>query len=1150
MKASTSRFLCTLTGLMAAIGAQQPALADDSEVFLSTAFTSGAAARPNVLFIVDTSTSMNGIVDTYDPTKTYSGPCSTDYVYYATYGTRGATPPSCSNNSYRFTVANNRCRASYTTMQAQGQWIGRAQQVTSGGGWGNLGSTSRKVECADDHGIHGDRLASDGPSNESKYARSSGGWTNSPSLSWNNKQQYAFYSANYMNWYHGTEEGSAETRLEIVQKVAKQLITDLEGVNLGLMRYSVNTKRSTEPDDYLARGGMVTYPISELTPAAKEAMIDQISSWRPNGYTPLSETYYEAYQYLSGGSVVFGNNSTDGDNPMPSVAASRVGNTLTSNTYDSPMDYNCQRTFVVYLTDGLPTQDEEATAAIQALPNFATDGYVAVEDGGNGSQCPAKGPSGNEQGGEDADGRCMINLAAYMYNHDMHAMPGKQNVITYVVGFGDDIVASADYLENIAKAGGGEAYTQTDAAGLTAALKKIFSDVVEGANSTFVAPTVAVNAFNRTRTLNSLYVSVFAPTNSVHWPGNLKRYKLKDGEIYGAEDQKAVNPATGFFFEGISDEFGGNTDDGPDVTKGGAASKLPAWDARKIYTNIDPGSDLNSTSNRFAINNNAITAATLGLPADDPARDDVIKFTLGYDAETSGNRLAMGDPMHARPAVAIYGGSEETPSGLVFITTNDGMLHAVDMNTGVEEWAFIPEEMLGRLGDLYDDEVIANRQYGIDGDVRVFKYDANGDGMVDGEDRIYAVFGFGRGGSVYYALDVTERDDPKVKWKKTALDLPALGEAWSPPVLTRVNIQGQSDPQKLVVIFGAGYDPGQENYTYTQDDSGNGIYMLELESGNLLWSAGKTGSSASWRHPDMVNAIPSEIAVVDLNSDGFGDRLYFGDMGGRIWRLDFWHGQNAGNFASGGVLAELGAAHLDDPSDQDARRFYYAPDVALVTPRGSAPFLNLAIGSGYRGHPLDTTIRDRFYSIRDYQPFTRRTNTSFSSANWTRITDDQVIDVTDDVDTVVPDGAPGWKLELREGSNTWRGEKVLAEAVTVNGVIFFPTFTPVGSNPLNPCLAATLNRTWAVYVESARPYGLRDVEVPGDGDGDGDGDDEGGDGNVGDPSDRYEVDNQGGIAPGTAVIQSDGKTLCLKGVATHKCVDIGDVTRTFWERRQ
>ena len=85
-----------------------------------------------------------------------------------------------------------------------------------------------------------------------------------------------------------------------------------------------------------------------------------------------------------------------------------------------------------------------------------------------------------------------------------------------------------------------------------------------------------------------------------------------------------------------------------------------------------------------------------------------------------------------------------------------------------------------------------------------------------------------------------------------------------------------------------------------------------------------------------------------------------------------------------------------------------------------------------------------------------------------------------------------------------------------------------------------LNRTWAVYLDSAGPSAcvtarIRKQAIAED---------------VDDPTDRYHDDAQGGIAPGTSIVQTDGKTICLKGVATHKCVNIGDVTRTFWERRQ
>ena len=533
-----------------------------------------------------------------------------DYVYWGDWNRRGTNhvPPDCATTTRKFSVSNNRCRAAYLGFADDGWWSGTAQQFSNDAGtaWANLAADAdRKVECGSDSGNHGDVDASSSHSGSNTTAnpktarngtlptRWGSASTGSP-VAWNTKPSYNLYSANYANWYYGDDEGSRKTRLEIVQDVATEMIEDLEDVNLGLMRYSVNDNGN---DEEVAQGGMVTYPISPLTTTTRAEMIEQVRSWTHAGYTPLSETFYEAHQYLSGGDVAFGRESRlyPGDGgEFPSVAGSRTGNAADAATYDSPMDFSCQKTFIVYLTDGLPTNDMEASDEIEALIAAAPeDGDVPVAEGGGGRNgdgvpvCPEEGPNGDPNS-EPADGRCMVNLAGYMFKHDMRDdVSGTQNVKTYVVGFGDTIASSADYLQNIAAAGGGEAYTQTDAAGLKAAFEEIFAEVAQEANSTFVSPTVAVNAFNRTRTLNSLYVSVFAPSNRAHWPGNLKKYQLVDGVIHGgtaAEPTPAVNPATGFFSEGSSDMFPGGGADGADVTKGGAAVNLPAWGARKIYT--------------------------------------------------------------------------------------------------------------------------------------------------------------------------------------------------------------------------------------------------------------------------------------------------------------------------------------------------------------------------------------------------------------------------------------------------------------------------------------------------------------------------------------------------------------------------------------
>ncbi|MEZ5459550.1 MAG: PilC/PilY family type IV pilus protein [Steroidobacteraceae bacterium] len=762
----------------------------------------------------------------------------------------------------------------------------------------------------------------------------------------------------------------------------------------------------------------------------------------------------------------------------------------------------------------------------------------------------------------------MVALARYLNSADLNtAVIGRQSVKTYMIGFGEDIATSKDFLDEIAAAGGtGAAYTANSVGSLALTLQEIFTNILEGRDVTFVSPTLSVNAFNRTRNLNDLYVSVFSPSQGLHWPGNLKKYQVKNGRIVDANDEDAVDPDTGFFKETSrsfwSVDAGGNDIvDGPEVTLGGAASQLPEFNvgagSRNLYTYLGSNTNLYHASNNVAPSNASLTDAALDLGAPgDPTRDNVIMFARGQDLQdvdrdgnTSERRMRMGDPMHAKPALVIYGGDAANPEGVVYVPTNDGYIHAFDSQSGEELWAFIPPEFLPRLKRLYEDPVTPEREYGLDGDVTVFKYDVDGDGVVEpaAGDKVYLFFGFGRGGQTYYALDVTNKTQPRFLWKKDATNLPALGKAWSPPTVAKVDVNsGAQSAGDFVLIFGGGYDEAQENYVYTTDSIGNRIFMLDLEDGDLLWYAGDNGG-ANLQLTEMNNSIPGRVTVIDTNADNYADRMYVGDMGGRVWRFDIWNGQSASSLVTGGVFARLGAGSIAGAPRSAARRFYNAPDVVLMQSRGSPPYFNVAIGSGYCGHPLENETRDRFYSLRDYAPFTKRTQAQYNA--FTPTLDGDLVDITTDVTATVPTGSRGWKLLLNDGGS-WIGEKVLAESITISGVILFPTFIPLGEDPANPCTARMVNRAYAIRIENGRPnFDWDDDESL-------------------EASDRYTELKQSGIAAEISVLLNnrfvdDGTppdpndpppevpgTTCNSGVEIlGRCPSTDSGVRTYWQRR-
>src|ERR1043165_7688273 len=119
MKRFTQIFAILLGSAIVLLGA--PAQADDSEVFNNSAAIA-TGIRPNVLFIIDTSGSMDTKVNVFSGSKTYTGDCPAGRIYWRLEDTK--EPPDCKGDQW-VQVDNNRCRAAYNGMQTSGWWRGQ-----------------------------------------------------------------------------------------------------------------------------------------------------------------------------------------------------------------------------------------------------------------------------------------------------------------------------------------------------------------------------------------------------------------------------------------------------------------------------------------------------------------------------------------------------------------------------------------------------------------------------------------------------------------------------------------------------------------------------------------------------------------------------------------------------------------------------------------------------------------------------------------------------------------------------------------------------------------------------------------------------------------------------------------------------------------
>jgi type IV pilus assembly protein PilY1 len=559
----------------------------------------------------------------------------------------------------------------------------------------------------------------------------------------------------------------------------------------------------------------------------------------------------------------------------------------------------------------------------------------------------------------------------------------------------------------------------------------------------FAAPAVAVNTFNRTQNLNDLYLTTFAVRQNLHWPGNLKKYRLAGGNIVDRNGVDAIDATTGSFVDNASSYWTIGVD-GNDVQAGGAANRLPDPAVRNVYTNQSASNDLTAAANAVSpANEGTFALADFGLTGspEEPTKEQLIRWARGEDLldedsnPTTTVRNAMGDPLHAQPAAVVYGGDEANPDVVVFTATNDGYVHAIDGDTGEELWAFIPREHLPNLVKLFFDPESQFKHYGVDGDIVPAVVDRDRDGQIEAGDGdfVHIIFGMRRGGDSYYALDVTNRNAPEVLWRFSS---PEMGQSWSTPTVARIAIDsGAQNADDAVVVIGGGYDNVHDTLAHpaAADTDGAGVYMLDLKSGAVLWRAG-SDIGANLQLASLTRSIPTKIRVVDISGDGYADRMYASDMGGQVLRFDIRNGQVPASLVTGGVIAQLGAEG-NSVGNADTRRFYNSPDISIFNDNiQNRRFIAISIGSGYRAHPLDTTVADRFYSIRDRDIFNALTQTDYNS--YDVVQDGDLVEVSGQVGTLIGADDRGWKFTLPPD------QMVLADSVTFNNEVFFTAFSP------------------------------------------------------------------------------------------------------------
>jgi type IV pilus assembly protein PilY1 len=1015
-------------------------VADDTEIYGTAGNVANNLSKPNVMFIMDTSGSMSVTVinrPAFDVATDYNGNYP-DTHFFSGLGQDNDEGHLLTALSQGTSAG---CDPTEAVLEQIGKVNGNYMQYRSGAWRYSLSNNNNgTVRC--------ETVSGDTGNND---------W---------------LYSANYMNWFNNyNQNGGVDTgkdRLETVVDVVKGITNSITDVNMGLMRFDRGIGGNNDSN---YGGGHVDVAIEDIA-TAKTKIQNKLDTYTHQGGTPLTEVMYEAGRYYRGESPIFGNNS----HPNNSVSDSKTG-----GNYISPITAQCQKNHIILFTDGEASVDKEVNDEINTLmDNMDLTGVPNLDADCSGS------------------GGCLDELTYWLSQTDhstgASGQTGSQPITTYTIGGFD--------LDSAAVHGDGLFYQANNTDGLTAVLTEIFTEIL-ATDSTFTAPAVSVNAFNSSEHRDDLFYALFRPENNVKWGGNLKRYKIDKGEIVAFsvdEDNRAsttppigaIDELTGYFKENIFGYWNPTPyPDGKNVTKGGMANKVD-YESRAIFSN--------NTSDMMASFDDVATASSFNMSAADFTSSQIKDWVKGKDilnadgdsdGDTTDNRYSIGDPLHSEPVVVAYGGTAESPDSTIYFGTNEGFIHGVSTETGEEQFAFLPSELHDIQTTYYTNTAaVADKPYGMDGFLTTWFKDENRNNLLNGsgstpetDEHAYLYAGMRRGGRSYYGLDISRRDVPTMLFRITGgVDgtngFENLGQTWSKMTVAKVK---WGDDSKFVLFFSGGYDEAQDSNTLREDDTvGNSIYMVDATTGELLWEASNTG--ADLNITAMKNSMPASVSAVDITGDSHVDYLFAADMGGRIFRIDInQKNTSATDFATGGRIAQVG-----DSTAEGNRRFYNKPNISLVKDKHNGDYLTIAIGSGYRAHPLNTTIEDRFYVIKDYSPFTARTDYSDSTDESTFITEAastkltlttiESVDnkklynatsasetgaLTSDLTRLLSHGA-GWYVTLGAA------EKVLAESLTFGGAVIFSTFSPKSTSS-DACGADTgtaraysLDQKWAL----------------------------------------------------------------------------------------
>ena len=777
------------------------------------------------------------------------------------------------------------------------------------------------------------------------------------------------------------------------------------------------------------------------------------------GTTPLAENLVEVIHYFSQiapnyPAVLTG--FEDFDLAVPATTPER-------DPYYDPFygkTMSCAKSNVLIFTDGAPFKDAD-------VPNKYVD-YDA-DPVANAGDVNSTDP--NIQGQDNLDdvaywafcdkskASCFNSATprkAINGTRDLRSdLAGDQFLRIDTVGFANGTIRQI--LQDTADNAGGSAYAASDGLQLAAALTASFNQSIAIGS----ASAVATNS-TRLDTNTLIFQALF---DSSKWTGRMQAFP--------------INQTTGAVITVPT----WDTD---------TAGLIPAYGSRTIYSYNAGGIDFTWANLSGAQQTSLMTAAEIAASNNSVAQKRVtyIRGNQADEQQNSGvfrdRAKLLGDIVNSNPwyvgmdnfGYSTLTGTEGTSyttflatlqamnsgagrTDVVYVGANDGMLHALNAQTGAELFAYIPSSVIPNLHELTDPGYGTNpaHRYFVDGSPRagdVYFSDSTWHTVLVGTT--------GTGGRNVFALDVTDPGNfttSKVLWEFTDTNDADLGYTLSEPTIVRM-ANGQ-----WAAIVGNGYNSTNHKAV---------LFIINIETGAVIKKI-DTGVGALATPNGLSTPVP-----IDTDGDKIVDTIYAGDLLGNMWKFDVSSSTTSSwkpAYKSGSTWLPLFKA-VDGSSV--AQPITGKPQVGKHPDGGVMVYF----GTGKYFESTDNIVGatpqvHSFYGIHD----------NVASGNSTPVARGDLVAQTIDYEvssggfdlrvtsknTVTYPTKKGWYMDLKLATGSAQGERVVTAPVIRSNRIVFTTLVP----NTDPCTFGGTGWLMEVDAITGAQLPLTPFDINGDG---------------------------------------------------------------------